>query len=71
MNYVSIHTLETGPSTSTTSVFKMLGQALNSAGGVAVSEATQCLTDGFSVTNQNTMPLICGTNSGYHGESQT
>jgi len=56
----------TGPSTTTLSVGKMLsGQALLAAGAV-VGDVTQCLTDTFSITNQNTVPVICGTNSGFH-----
>merc|ERR1711971_919022 len=55
----------TGPSTASTSI------ALNLAGqlaktGIAVASTTQCLTDTFSITNQNTVPVICGTNSGFH-----
>ena len=57
----------TGPSTASTSI------ALNLAGqlaktGIAVASTTQCLTDTFSITNQNTVPVICGTNSGFHGK---
>ena len=37
------------------------------AGGKQVAEATQCLTDTFSITNQDTVPTICGTNTGFHG----
>ena len=36
------------------------------AAGALVSEATQCLTDTFSITNQENLPVICGINSGYH-----
>ena len=38
------------------------------AGALAVSSATQCLTDQFSVTNPNgaAPPVICGTNTGEH-----
>ena len=57
----------TGPSTASTSI------ALNLAGqlavtGIKIASATQCLTDTFSITNQNTVPVICGTNSGFHGK---
>ena len=31
-----------------------------------VSESGQCNTDTFSITNQNTVPRICGTNTGEH-----
>ena len=34
--------------------------------GTAVAEATQCLTDTFTITNQENLPVICGINSGYH-----
>jgi len=55
----------TGPSTSSVSLGLMLAGEFN-PGGVKVSDATQCLTDTFSITNQVTVPVICGTNSGYH-----
>ena len=59
----------TGPSTASTSIAKNLaGQLIGVAAGVAVASATQCLTDTFSITNQNTVPVICGTNSGFHGK---
>ena len=58
----------TGPSTTTTSVGKMLAGQANLAGGAVVGDVTQCLTDTFSITNQNTVPVICGTNSGFHGK---
>ena len=58
----------TGPSTATASVGKMLSGQANLAGGEVVGDVTQCLTDTFSITNQNTVPVICGTNSGFHGE---
>ena len=48
-----------------------MGETLNgefNTGGVAVSEATRCLTDTFHVSNQQTLPVICGTNTGYHGK---
>ncbi len=37
--------------------------------GVAVSPATECLTDTFSLTGPagSVPPVICGTNSGEHG----
>jgi hypothetical protein len=58
----------TGPSTSTDSVVELLnGNVVAKGAGVAASEATQCLTDTFTVTNQNTLPVICGTNTGEHG----
>ena len=31
-----------------------------------MAEATQCLTDTFTITNQENLPVICGINSGYH-----
>jgi len=36
------------------------------AGDSKVTEATQCLTDTFSITNQANLPTICGVNSGHH-----
>ena len=58
----------TGPSTSSVSLGLMLAGEYN-PGGVEVSDRTQCQTDTFSITNQVTVPVICGTNSGFHGES--
>ncbi len=55
-----------GPSTATTSNAKALNGDIG-AGGKEINEASRCLTDTFSVSNQRTFPLICGTNSGYHG----
>lgn len=55
----------TGPTTSSVSVGKMLAGAFN-PGGVEVADTTQCLSDTFSITNQHTVPTICGINSGYH-----
>ena len=57
----------TGPSTSSVSVGKMLAGEFN-PDGEAVADATQCLTDTFSITNQVSVPVICGTNTGYHGK---
>ena len=58
----------TGPSTTSTSIQLQLGgQAL--AGGKKVASATQCLTDIFTVTEQDTIPVLCGTNSGFHGKT--
>ena len=46
---------------------KILGGQLNGVTtGVNVAEATQCLTDTFTITNQENLPVICGINSGYH-----
>ena len=56
-----------GPSTSSVSVGLMLAGNFN-PGGKEVSDGTQCLTDTFTITNQVTVPMICGTNSGYHGK---
>jgi len=55
----------TGPSTTSTSIELMLNGNFG-AGGKQVAEATQCLTDTFSITNQDTVPTICGTNTGFH-----
>ena len=59
-----------GPSVNTVTVGELVGGVLGS-GGKAVSDATQCLTDTFQVSNQATLPLICGTNTGYHGKLKT
>ena len=56
----------TGPSTTSTSIDLMLNGNWGAAGS-KVAEATQCLTDTFSITNQDTVPVICGTNTGFHG----
>ena len=58
----------TGPATTTLSVGKMISGQTNLAAGKEVGDVTQCLTDTFTITNQNTVPVICGTNSGFHGE---
>ena len=41
-------------------------QQVGAAGLTTVTEAGQCLTDTFSISGQNTVPLICGTNTGEH-----
>lgn len=57
----------TGPSTISTSVAKELNGGIEAVGtGIKVAEATQCQTDLFSITDQDTVPEICGTNSGDH-----
>ncbi len=59
----------TGPSTLTISVnFETAGSVTNAA-GVAFTQATMCQTDTFSMTGipGGIPPVICGTNSGYHG----
>ena len=56
-----------GPSTSSASVGKMIAGNFVDTDGIAVTDATQCLTDTFTITNQVTVPRICGINSGYHG----
>ena len=42
------------------------GQLAGITTGAPVTEATQCLTDIFTITNQENLPTICGINSGYH-----
>ena len=44
----------------------MGGQLTGITDGTPVAEATQCLTDTFTITNQENLPVICGINSGYH-----
>jgi len=59
----------TGPSTLTATAVFSLNGAANTIAGVAVSLATQCLTDTFSVTGYTSSPpVICGTNTGYHSK---
>merc|ERR1712004_173186 len=58
-----------GPSTRTVSIGSIINgdlQQVGTAGLTSVTEAGQCLTDTFSISDQNTVPLICGTNSGEH-----
>ena len=59
----------TGPSTTVASVIEILaGNVVKDTKGKGVAVAGQCLTDSFSITNQNTVPVICGTNTNYHGK---
>ena len=59
-----------GPTTATTTAVKLIGGSIAPASAVAVTLATQCLTDTFSVTTGqgSNPPVICGTNTGYHGK---
>ncbi len=60
-----------GPNTITLSVnLESGGSVTNVAPGVAFSLATVCQTDTFSITGVpgSVPPVICGTNSGYHGK---
>jgi len=57
----------TGPSTASTSIgLQTFGNVIGT--GNAVSSASQCLTDTFSVSSPGTTnpPVICGTNTGQH-----
>ena len=60
----------TGPSTISTSITNLgvlNGDLAPVAGGTNVAEgAGRCLTDTFSITNQRSVPAICGTNTGAH-----
>jgi len=56
----------TGPSTVTTAVAPLLNGNNDPNGAASLAEATQCLTDIFTVSNQNTLPVICGINNGQH-----
>jgi hypothetical protein len=58
-----------GPSTLTVSLGKQLNGAIGQATGIAYNSATTCQTDTFTVTGTPgaVPPVICGTNSGYHG----
>jgi hypothetical protein len=60
-----------GPSTVTVSVnLEAGGSVTNKAPGVAFNQVTLCQTDTFSITGVpgGVPPVICGTNSGYHGK---
>ena len=60
-----------GPTTVTLSIGKeTAGNLLYTGDGVEVNQATNCLTDTFSITGVpgGNPPVICGTNSGYHGK---
>ena len=59
-----------GPSTLTYTVTLQLNGGYNTVGGVGVNLATNCQTDKFTMTGVPgaTPPVICGTNSGYHGK---
>ena len=41
--------------------------AVGTITGFAVNEQGGCLTDVFTITNQNTVPRLCSTLSGDHG----
>ena len=57
----------TGPSTTTTSIGDILnGEQVKAGKGKPVANAGRCLTDTFSITNQDSVPVICGTNTGFH-----
>lgn len=62
-----------GPNTLTATVGTVLyGQPTVAGGtGVDVTQETQCSTDQFTMTGPagTVPPVICGTNSGYHGQS--
>ena len=61
----------TGPSTTTTSStnLKHIGGTFDSAGGKKVSLRTVCATDIFNVAYATSVPSLCGTLSGDHGET--
>ncbi len=62
----------TGPSMETISTTKRVknGGVVQNGATVPVTEATQCLTDRFSVSNADgpNPPVICGTNTGEHSK---
>ena len=61
----------TGPSTRTSSVTKLLnGESSGAAAAVpTASDATQCLTDQFTVTTSSSViPVLCGTLTGDHSK---
>ena len=59
-----------GPSTSTLTLAYETGGSVTAAAGVPITGVTQCLTDTFSITGVpgGNPPVLCGTNSGDHGE---
>ena len=59
-----------GPNTVTQTVGFITGGSVTTAAGVPFTSATQCQTDTFSITGVPgaNPPVICGTNSGYHGK---
>jgi len=58
----------TGPATMTLTIGKHVHGVVNEgAGQKEVAQRTQCLTDTFTISNQVSVPVICGTNTGYHG----
>ena len=60
----------TGPATVTTTIGKHVHGVVNEdAGQKEVMERSQCITDIFTISNQVSVPQICGVNSGYHGKS--
>lgn len=50
---------------------KQLGGNPASTGAIAYTQATNCLTDTFSISNQDTVQTLCGTNTGYHAYFET
>jgi hypothetical protein len=59
----------TGPSTLTSSLGWILAGNVNNVAGIPYNLVTSCQTDTFSITGVpgGNPPVICGTNSGYHG----
>ena len=59
----------TGPTTITTSIGVSLGGQIDGTnGGLAMTQKTTCATDTFSVSNAPSVPVLCGTLTGDHGE---
>ncbi len=62
-----------GPSTQTTAIFAQLNGAIIGAPtdtrGYDVAETGACLTDQFSISNQNSVPVVCGNLAGDHCKS--
>ncbi|XP_059097249.1 uncharacterized protein LOC131891638 [Tigriopus californicus] len=59
----------TGPSTSSISTGTQIYGLVNALGStLAISRASQCLTDSFSILGSSStpIPVICGTNKGQH-----
>ena len=61
----------TGPSTLTLTLGKETAGSVTTGAGTPYNAATNCQTDTFSITGVSggTPPVICGTNTGYHGNN--
>lgn len=58
-----------GPSTDTNSIGKAVGIEKQGV-GKKFSYASRCSTDSFEITNTPNVPVLCGTLTGEHGNTQ-